>query len=86
VTPEDNELLTRVGPGTPMGPLLRRYWLPLLESETLGPPDGGPRRMPREDADHAGERLVLLEEDSASSEGCENRVSRPHGPEAISAA
>ena len=25
---EDNELLTRVGPGTPMGSLLRQYWLP----------------------------------------------------------
>lgn len=27
---EDNELLTRVGPGTPMGGLLRRYWTPAL--------------------------------------------------------
>src|SRR5260370_14856248 len=31
---ELNELLTRVGPGTPMGNLLRRYWMPaLLSSE-----------------------------------------------------
>ena len=30
---EDNELLTRTGPGTPMGQLLRRYWLPALLSE-----------------------------------------------------
>jgi len=28
--PEDNELLTRVGPETPMGHLLRRFWLPAL--------------------------------------------------------
>ena len=28
-----------------MGAVLRRYWLPLLESETLGPPDGPPRRV-----------------------------------------
>src|ERR687885_407731 len=27
---EDNELLTRVGPGTPMGDLLRQYWVPAL--------------------------------------------------------
>ena len=26
LTAEKNELLTRVGPGTPMGDLLRRYW------------------------------------------------------------
>jgi phenylpropionate dioxygenase-like ring-hydroxylating dioxygenase large terminal subunit len=45
MTPEDNELLTRVGLGTPMGELLRRYWLPLVESEELGPPDGPPRRV-----------------------------------------
>jgi len=24
-----NEMLTRVGPGTPMGSLLRRYWMPV---------------------------------------------------------
>ena len=26
---EENELLTRVGPDTPMGELLRRYWHPI---------------------------------------------------------
>ena len=31
---EQNVLLTQTGPGTPMGELFRRYWLPaLLESE-----------------------------------------------------
>ncbi len=29
LTPEENELLTRVGPGTPCGELLRRYWQPV---------------------------------------------------------
>jgi 5,5'-dehydrodivanillate O-demethylase len=29
MTPEDNELLTRVGPGTKMGELLRRHWHPI---------------------------------------------------------
>ncbi len=45
MTPEENDLLTRVGPGTPMGALLRRYWLPLLESGEVGPPDGPPQRF-----------------------------------------
>src|ERR1044071_4306883 len=34
---EDNELLTRTGPGTPMGELLRRYWIPVVESKELEP-------------------------------------------------
>ena len=35
LSPEENELLTRVGPGTPMGALLRQYWIPALRSERL---------------------------------------------------
>ena len=34
---EDNELLTRTGPGTPMGDLVRRYWIPVVESKELAP-------------------------------------------------
>jgi len=30
MTPEQNEFLTRVGPGTPAGDLLRRYWHPVF--------------------------------------------------------
>ena len=29
LTAEENEMLTRVGPGTPSGELLRRYWHPV---------------------------------------------------------
>ncbi len=42
---EDNELLTRVGPGTPTGELFRRYWLPALLSEELPEPDCAPVRV-----------------------------------------
>ncbi|HVZ46482.1 MAG TPA: Rieske 2Fe-2S domain-containing protein [Ramlibacter sp.] len=41
MTPQQNELLTRVGAGTPMGSLLRNYWIPALTSSALvadGPP------------------------------------------------
>ena len=41
---EDNELVTRVGPGTPMGELMRQYWLPVLHSWELDP-DGRPLRV-----------------------------------------
>ena len=39
---EDNELLTRVGPGTPMGSLLRQYWLPVMLGAEV--PDPGATR------------------------------------------
>src|SRR5256714_3761862 len=42
---EENERLTRVGPGTPMGETLRRYWLPALLSEELPAPDCPPARV-----------------------------------------
>ena len=41
----DNDLLTRTGPGTPMGDLLRRYWLPALISRELAEPDGAQMRL-----------------------------------------
>ena len=36
---EDNALLAETGPGTPMGALFRRYWLPVLLAEELPEPD-----------------------------------------------
>jgi phthalate 4,5-dioxygenase len=36
---EDNELVTNTEPGTPMGDLFRRFWLPVALSEELPGPD-----------------------------------------------
>ena len=44
VTAAENEILTRVGPGTPMGRMMRRYWLPVCASEQVARPDGAPLR------------------------------------------
>ena len=41
----DNEILTRVGPGTLMGNLLRRYWTPALIAAELPEPDCPPLRV-----------------------------------------
>lgn len=41
---EDNEMLVRVGPKTPMGDLMRMYWLPFLLSGDV-PVDGQPYRV-----------------------------------------
>src|SRR5467141_2284536 len=45
LTQEDNELLTRVGPGTPMGSLMRPYWMPSMMSSELPSPDAPPVRI-----------------------------------------
>jgi phenylpropionate dioxygenase-like ring-hydroxylating dioxygenase large terminal subunit len=42
LTKEENEYITRVGPGTPMGNLFRHYWMPALLSHELPEPDGAP--------------------------------------------
>ena len=42
---EDNALVTRVGPDTPMGELMRRYWTPALLSSELPSPDCPPVRV-----------------------------------------
>jgi phthalate 4,5-dioxygenase oxygenase subunit len=42
---EDNDLLTRVGPGTPMGTTMRRYWIPALLARELPEPDCPPVRV-----------------------------------------
>ena len=42
---EDNELLCRVGPGTPMGNLMRQYWIPAARSDELPAPNGPPLRV-----------------------------------------
>ena len=57
--PEQNELLTRTGPGTPMGNLLRRYWIPVLLDEEVAERDGAPVRVKV-----LGERLIAFRDSS----------------------
>jgi 5,5'-dehydrodivanillate O-demethylase oxygenase subunit len=52
LTQEDNDYLTRVGPGTPGGELMRRYWHPIHPAEAL-------RRNPVAKVRILGEDLVL---------------------------
>ncbi len=42
---ETAEVLVRVGPGTPMGNLMRRYWVPALLSSEIPDPDGSQVRV-----------------------------------------
>jgi phthalate 4,5-dioxygenase oxygenase subunit len=52
---EQNELLCRTGPGTPMGKLFRSYWIPALLAEELPEDDAPPVRVKL-----LGERLVAF--------------------------
>ncbi len=45
LTKEENDLITLTGPGTPMGELFRRFWLPVLLAEEVPSPDGVPVRL-----------------------------------------
>jgi phthalate 4,5-dioxygenase len=45
LTPEENERITRVAPGTPMGKYMRRFWWPLALSSELPEKDGAPLRV-----------------------------------------
>src|SRR5580698_4812443 len=59
ISAQENELLTRVGPGTPMGRMMRRYWLPVCTSEQLPKPDCDPLRVRL-----LGERFVAFRDTS----------------------
>src|SRR6185436_13227337 len=45
LTKSDNDLVTQTGPGTPMGNVLREYWIPAMMSSELPSPDCPPIRI-----------------------------------------
>jgi phthalate 4,5-dioxygenase len=57
-TVTESEVLTRVGRGTPMGELMRQYWIPALMSSELVP-DGSPVRLKL-----LGEQLIAFRDSS----------------------
>ncbi|NMH97447.1 Rieske 2Fe-2S domain-containing protein [Pseudonocardia acidicola] len=57
LTEQNNERLVRTGPGTPMGELFRRYWIPALLAEELPGPDCDPVRVQL-----LGEKLVAIKD------------------------
>jgi phenylpropionate dioxygenase-like ring-hydroxylating dioxygenase large terminal subunit len=72
LSPEDNELLTRVGAGTPMGELLRQYWMPVVLTSELAGESHAPLRVKL-----LGENLVVFRSPSGEfglvAEGCPHR-------------
>ncbi len=62
LTQEENKLLTETGPGTSMGNLFRRFWLPAMLASELPAPDCPPVR------------LTLLSEDLIAFRDSDGRV------------
>jgi phenylpropionate dioxygenase-like ring-hydroxylating dioxygenase large terminal subunit len=59
MTPETAATLTRTGRGTPMGELMRRYWVPVLLSSEIAEPDG-----PQVRVRILGEKLIAFRNSS----------------------
>ena len=70
---EENGILTQVGPGTPVGQVMRRYWLPALLSTDLPAPDCPPVRVKL-----LGEELVAFRDTQGAigllEEHCPHRL------------
>src|ERR1041384_176942 len=71
LTKEENERLTRVGPGTPAGELLRRYWLPVGVASELS------AETPTQIVRILGETLVLFRDKSGRA-GLLEEIGRAH--------
>jgi phenylpropionate dioxygenase-like ring-hydroxylating dioxygenase large terminal subunit len=54
---DENDLLTKTGPGTPMGDLMRRYWQPILLRDEL------PDIRPAKEVKILGEDLVVFRDE-----------------------
>jgi phenylpropionate dioxygenase-like ring-hydroxylating dioxygenase large terminal subunit len=61
LTEEDNEAITRVGPGTLMGNFMREYWVPAALSSELPQPDSDPLRVML-----LGEQLIAFRDTSGT--------------------
>ncbi len=71
LSPQDNEFLTRIGPGTPAGNLLRRYWQPLCPAADIT------AEKPKKRVKILGEDLVVFRDGAgrygALAEQCAHR-------------
>jgi phthalate 4,5-dioxygenase oxygenase subunit len=78
ISAEQNDFITRVGPGAPAGKLLRRYWQPVaLADELAGPRPVKPVKL-------MGQDLVLFRDESGRS-ACSTATARTAAPTSPSA-
>src|SRR5215510_6432414 len=72
ITSAQNDRLTRVGPGTPGGELLRRYWQPLLPAAEIT------AASPKKRIRIMGENLLVFR-DGAGRIGCVEEFCKHRG-------
>src|SRR6185503_17330998 len=77
ITREENEAWTRVGPGTPGGEMLRRYWWPIAFSAEIKGPEakGRPRKVKL-----LGEEFVLFRDGAGRVGMVEPQCAHRHAP------
>ncbi|MFM0555657.1 Rieske 2Fe-2S domain-containing protein [Paraburkholderia sediminicola] len=72
LTKQDNELMCRIGAGTPMGEAMRRFWLPVIQSSDMPRANGEPQMI-----ELLGERFVVWRDQQGRpglyAEGCLHR-------------
>jgi phthalate 4,5-dioxygenase oxygenase subunit len=72
LTKQDNELMCRTGADTAMGKAMRRFWLPVMQSQDMPQPNGDPLTI-----ELLGERFVVWRDESGRpgvfAEGCLHR-------------
>lgn len=59
---QDNELMCRTGPGTPMGDAMRRFWIPVMQLTDLPSAGGDPKVV-----ELLGERFIAWRDESGRS-------------------
>ncbi|MFV0457750.1 MAG: Rieske 2Fe-2S domain-containing protein [Actinomycetales bacterium] len=72
LTAEENSTLTEVGPNTPMGRMMRRFWVPICTSAQVAENDSDPLRAPL-----LGENFIVFRDTKGRvgvmDEGCMHR-------------
>ena len=68
----ESKTLTEIGPGTPMGNLMRQYWLPALKSGELAA-DGDPVRLML-----LGEKLIAFRDTAGRVGVLDHRLQVQH--------
>ena len=75
LTPAENDYLCNTDVGTPMGNLMRRFWIPALLSEELPGPDSDPVRVTL-----LGEKLIAFRDSDGNVRPVDNNCPHRRAP------
>jgi hypothetical protein len=82
---QDNELVSRVGPGTLMGNVMREYWLQALEGDIVRPKAAAQRVRPKAAAQRDTSHFGFLTFGHANADDVPRDTFQPAGADRIEA-